>query len=491
MIAIVAISIALTGHAGAHPKTDTAEPHTVPAAESWRSKRPTAGAFVAAVPPEFQVASLPSGLQIYVVSQPTLPIIQVSWVTRGGATLDPPERAGLSSMVAAMLEDGTETLDELQFSDHLADLGAHFSAAAGRNYARISIAGLKRESDAMLAVLRDVLTRPRFAPEAFERRKKKRLSSLADAKRSISGLASLHFPGLVYGPEHPYARPVHGTEASVRRIEADALRGHHSALFHPSRSALILAGDISLAEGKEWAARFLDHNGGAAPAAAAIPLVEASPRRHIVVIDRPGSPQTYMLLGRPSIALGHPEEQALKLANGVFGGDFSARINMVLREEKGYTYGAYSQAILRDGVGAITIYAKIRTDDTVKAVTTTLAELRRMTTAPPSDEEVRLVREGLIRGLTSRFQSISSLGGSAEALFLERRPLDHYRTLATRVRGVSEDAIATAARAYFAPDLMRILLVGDRARITEQLTAENIPFQVRTADPEADTSSAG
>ncbi|NMO22782.1 M16 family metallopeptidase, partial [Pyxidicoccus fallax] len=198
-------------------------------------------------------------------------------------------------------------------------------------------------------------------------------------------------------------------------------------------------------------------------------------RRELVrVIPKPELPQTIVFVGRPGLAAGHPDEHALDLATTVFGGFFGARLNMNLREAKGYSYGAYAFLDTRLGVGPLMSYTAVRQDVTGPAIKEVVGELSGLQSRPITEKELESAREGLIRGLPGAFETVEGLGGSAASLFFQRRPLDEFQRTVEGLRNATPAEVQRVAEAYLNPASMQFVLVGDPATIQEQVGALNL-----------------
>jgi predicted Zn-dependent peptidase len=462
-----------------------APPVEVPASAAWRNERPPVPDPEPPVLPAFERGRLDNGLSVYVTRVPGVPLVSFELVTLGGSALDPEGQAGLTSLTYALLEEGTTELDALAFSDRVADLGARFGASAGRDSGSLSIGGLSRHADALLELLAQVARSPRLSAEDFERARAETLASLERSLGSPQGLAFMVFPRLVYGPKHPFGHPPTGTPGSVSSLTVEQVRAQHATLFQPQRSALVATGDIDLETAMALAGAAFGDWKASGGDVASVPAVEATPREAIHVVDRPDTPQTMVLFGRPIFEKGHPDEIPLTLGNEAWGGSFTSRLNMNLREEKGYTYGARSQVALRRGVGVFLAYAAVQTQYTGASVAEIFEELRDLASEPLSAEEVELAREGIVRSLTGQFQSTSAAASAAAGLFVNDLELDYFQTLGPRYAEADLDAIRAATQRYLDPEVMQVLLVGDLSEIRTQLEAEELgPIEV--VDPLAE-----
>lgn len=443
-----------------------------PSVTSWRAKRPDVPAPPTPVLPTFKKAVLDNGLTLLVTEVHALPVVSFNLVTRGGATYDPAGKAGLTSLTYDMLEEGAGALGALAFSDAVADLGADFGAGGGRQSGGVYISGLVRQAGPMLGLLADALQRPKLEAQAFERRKQQTIATLLRRRGSPQGLAFERIPEMIYGAGHPFGHPATGTVESVSGLTLDDVKAQYARAFSPKHSALIVAGDITLAQAKALAETHLGAwTAAKAEAPPAVPGLEAKPRAKVTLVDKPGAAQTMMIIGRPMFAQGHPDEDTVTLANLVFGGSFGARLNMNLREAKGYTYGAHSQASFRTGVGVFVAYSALRADVTGAGLAETFGELVRLKSAPPTAEELSDARSGVIRSMPGKFETSSAIAQATAGLFVYDLPLDHYAKQAARYEAVQLPAVQAKSLEYFVPELMQILLVGDAKLVRPQLDA--------------------
>ena len=199
------------------------------------------------------------------------------------------------------------------------------------------------------------------------------------------------------------------------------------------------------------------------------PVPAPSTRQQVLLVPKPGLDQTVVVLGRPGLAAGNPDEFSLELATTVFGGFFGSRLNMNLREDKGYSYGAGSSADARLGVGPLTCSSAVRADVTGPALTEFFRELKGLRERPITDKELEAAREGLIRGFPGNFETVEGLGASASQLFFLRRPMDEFNRTVEGLRQATPAEVQRVAEAYLAPDAMQVVLVGDPELIQKQV----------------------
>jgi predicted Zn-dependent peptidase len=446
------------------PAADVPE---VPASEAWRKEMPKSGQPRTPVFPKFETAKLENGLTVMVATVDTLPLVSFTLVTQGGSALDPKSKDGLTALTYAMLEEGAGELDALAFSDRVADLGAYFNATSDRDRGDVSIGGLSENADAMLGLLSDAVRRPKLAAKDFDRLKRQTVASLLQQRSSPQGLAFEVFPALIYGEDHPFGHPPSGTPQTVASIELADVKAQHERVIGPNTSALIASGAITLEEAVALAKKRFGDWTHRVPDVKPVPEVQPEKRAKVVVIDKPNTPQTIAIVGRPLFGRGHPDEVPLRLINEVYGGSFSSRLNMNLREEKGYTYGASSQVAFRRGIGVFLAYAAVRTDVTGPALEEFFSELEGLRTERAAGEELERARSGIIRSLPGQFETTGAIAGAAASLFVYDLPLDYYETLSAKYAQVGAEAAQKAGDQYLGAAEMKVLLVGDARQIVE------------------------
>jgi zinc protease len=445
--------------------TAVAADFEVPKEETWRGARPKPGELKEPKLPTFQKAVLDNGLTLLVAESSALPLVSFALVIKGGSAIDPADKAGLTAITYAMLDEGAGDYDVLAFADQLADLGASFGTSGDRDTGAASISGLSRNADAMVRLLTLAVTRPRLGQEDFERVKAQTLAAMERRRSSPQGLAFDELPGLIYGDKHPLGHPPTGTPASVASITLEDVKKHHASSFGPKSSALIVSGALTLAEAQSLANKHLGDWTSDAKVPPPIPKKDPEKRTTVVILDKAPAPQTTAIVGRPIFGKGHKDEAALTLANVVYGGAFTSRLNLNLREAKGYTYGAGSQAIFRQGVGAFVAVSALRLDVTAPGLHETMVELEGMKKKPPTKEEVEDAKSNMIRSLTGDFETTSASAGAAAAIFVNDLALDYFQKLPDQYGAVTVDQVRKAARTYLDPTVMKILLVGDATTI--------------------------
>ncbi|WP_426756116.1 insulinase family protein [Myxococcus sp. Y35] len=469
-------------------KATPAEP--APDAESFRARPPEPGKAPDLVLPTFQRAKLDNGLTVLVSTRRELPLVFAGVAFASGSAQDPQGKEGLAALTYRMLLEGAGKRDTVALDNAFADLGVSPSMDVQVDGAQVGVRVLTRNLDTALSLLSDVALRPTFNPQSFDRRKKQQLADLVRMMGQPIVLAQLAYLEAVFGLNHPYGHMADGLPASVETLTLADVKRFYQQHAGPGAAAVILTGDISLDEGVALAKKHFGGWKGKATPPAPPPAAKASPRQQVYVVPKPGLDQTVLLVGRPGIAAGNPDEYALDLATTVFGGFFGSRLNMNLRENKGYSYGAGVRLAPRLGVGPLTAYSSVRQDVTGPALTEVMNELSGLKTRPITPEELNAAREGLIRAFPGAFETVEGLGASAAALFITRRPLDEFNRTVEGLRDATDADVQRKAEEYLDPAMMQIILAGDPATIQEQVTPLGLGKLVPVEPDEAPTPRA-
>ncbi len=470
-------------------KAPPAEP--APDAEAFRARPPEPGKAPDLVLPTFQSAKLDNGLTVLVSTRRELPLVFAGVAFAAGSAQDPKGKEGLAELTYRMLLEGAGKRDTVALDNAFADLGVSPAVDVQADGAQVGVRVLTRNLDAAMGLLSDVVLRPAFSPKAFERRKKQQLADLARAMGQPGVLAQLAYLEAVFGLEHPYGHMPDGTPASVQALTLADVMDFYRKHTGPRAEAVILTGDITLEEGVALAKKHFSWSKNKATPPAPPPATPAPPRQQVYVVPKPGLDQTLLLVGRAGIAAGNPDEYALELATTVFGGFFGSRLNMNLRENKGYSYGAGASLSPRLGVGPLTAYSSVRQDVTGPALSEVMGELTGLKSRPITTEELEAAREGLIRAFPGAFETVEGLGASAAALFITRRPLDEFNRTVEGLRNATAEEVQRAADQYLNPAAMQIVLVGDPATIQEQVTPLDLGKLVPVEPDEAPASRPG
>jgi zinc protease len=432
-----------------------------------RSKQPPLGEDRPFVAPAVKTAKLENGLEVLVLERTDLPKLNVTLVTRAGAVGDPAGKAGVAQLTTTVIDMGTKTRNALQVEEALADLGTALTGGAGRESARVGLDVLKRNLAPALAIVADVVQNATFPEQEVAREKKRLLDTIAQQDRDANALAARVRPILAFGPEHPYGRPVQGLRGTVEKITRDDLIAFHQARWKPASSALIFAGDVTLAEATALARQHFGSWTGGAAAPINIPPPTPSPANRVYLVDRPDAAQTVVAQWLSAPERKSADYDALTLADAVWGGGgFGTRLNLNLREDKGYSYGVFSDLALMSHAGLWSASGGVQTNKTKEALVEFDRELKAMAGAKPiSEAEFASARERRMRGYAQQFESLGRLSQQVADNWILGLPPTELQREYDATTTASLDQALGAAKKYVKPDAATLLLVGDRSKI--------------------------
>ncbi len=444
-----------------------------------RSLKPTPGVTPKFTAPTVVRRKLSNGLEVLIVERHTLPILGVSLVIKGGEALTPPGKEGLASLAAGLMTEGTTSRDALTLAGASAELGASIDAGADLESMSLAMTTLSSTAPKALELFADVLLHPSFPEKDLERLRVQQLGALLRQADSAETIAGIVFPKLLYGESHPYGRPRSGTPKSIKGLTRDDAVALHKRLFVPNNAALIVTGDTTpdaIIPMLEAALKGWEPGGNVL---FDVPQPPKSKPLTVYLVDKPGAPQSIIRVGQVGVPRSSPDYNALQVLNSIFGGSFGSRINLNLREKKGYTYGARSGFAFRQGPGPFQAGAPVRTDVTKESVIELVRELTEIAGSNgATEEEVRSQKDRLIKDFPSRFETIAgglqSVSSALAELVLYNLPDDYFANYQAKIEAVTKADVDRVAKAYLDPRDMAILIVGDRAKVEPAL--KSLPY---------------
>ncbi len=436
--------------------------------QEFRKTPPKAGPPVTVHLPVPQTFTLANGLKVYVVAEPSLPVLSASLLARAGSENNPPDKAGLATLAARTQGEATTTRTLTQLAEAQAEIGTTISTGASMDATTASMTVLTKYVHPAMDLFSDVVEHPAFKAEDLDRLRKQRLVSIQQETDAVTAMASRVGPKLLYG-DQPYGRSGNGTLDSVKAITRDDVTAFYATHVGPTDSALVLVGDVTVPEAKKLAEEYFGKWTGTVSAPVTIPAPPVVPATHVVIVDKPGAPQTALEVFGLGLAAGSPDLPAVDVADYVLGGSFGSRINMNLREVHGYTYGAFSYFNEYRGGGPFIAGSQVRTDVTGPAAKEMLSELKRFPVDPPAGEELEKAKNASVQSLPGEFETDRAIAGSLGGIFLYNFPLDYYAKLPERFRAVTADDVKRVTEEYIHPGNLIIVAAGDRAKIEPQL----------------------
>jgi zinc protease len=434
------------------------------AAQAWRATAPKPGPSRPLDLPKPTVFTLSNGLTVYLVERHELPIVSAELATLAGSGTNPADHPGLAGMTAAMLTEGTDKRSADEIAVAAAMLGADLNSDSNQDTANLSISLLSRNLTPGLELLADSAEHPTFPTADLERIRAQRLTSLLQQEDDPVQLALRAGALNLFGTSNPYGYDALGTAASLKSMTRDEVAAFQGTHYGPKDTLLELTGDVTAEQARQVAEAAFG-NWRSAAAAGQTPAGPPTPARKILIVDKPGSPQTALLAFGVGMDRRAPDYPATTVMNTMLGGLFSSRINMNLREEHGYTYGAFSFYWYYRGVGPFIAGAQVRGDVTAPAAEQLFKELDGIHTKPLTDAELRMAKDSIIRRLPGRFESADGVNGQLESLWIFGLPLDYYAKLPRQIEDVTSAEAQQAAAQHVKPDNLLLIAVGDKSKI--------------------------
>lgn len=416
--------------------------------------------------PPFQEVVLPNGVRMVLVENHRQPVVSFSLSFPAGNAYEPVGREGLADLVAGLLTKGAGTRDADQVAAAIEGVGGSLAAGAGPDFMTLRADALAPHADLAMQLLADAAIRPTFPASEVELLRTQTLSGLTLEMSQPAALASRFFAGSLYG-NHPYGR--RPTPASVRAITRADLLAFRAARMRPRSALLVIAGDLTLPRARALAARYLGAWTGAAAATVAMAAPPARTRSEILLVHRPGSVQSNIVLGNTTFRPGDPRYYASVVANRVLGGSADARLFMILREQKSWTYGANSQLQRPRGIGTFTASTEVRTEVTDSALAELLVQVRRMGTEPVSATELESAKSSLVGVFPLTIETAEQVAAAVTNAKLLGLPRDYLATYRTRLAAVTPAQVSAAARDVMRANELLVVVVGDATKVYEGL----------------------
>jgi predicted Zn-dependent peptidase len=435
---------------------------------------PVVETFPALAFPDLQRHTLKNGMPVVIASRPGVPVARLSVLFDAGYAADEGRKSGTASFTMGLLDEGTQRLGALAIASRAESLGADLSAGSSLDTSYGDISALAENLDASIGLLADVLRNPAFPADEIERVRKEWLASIAREKTSPDALASRLLPPLIYGGGHPYAIPFtgSGTEASIAALTRGDLVTFHRDWIRPDNATLIVVGDTTPAK----VLPMLDKHFGdwQAPASAklskTLPAAAAATAPRVFLVDKPGAIQSNILVGLATPSTAAPNKLEMDTMNAVLAGTFTSRINMNLREDKHWTYGARASLADARGQRPWLLAAPVQTDKTVESIREIQREVTEYTGARPATaEEVAKIRNRDVRALSGRYETNAAVAGAIAEMVTFGRPDDYVRTLKDRIEAQRDDGVRAAAREALDPSRFTWVVIGDLAKIEQPI----------------------
>jgi predicted Zn-dependent peptidase len=449
-----------------------------------RSRPPEIGSAPALHLPAIEKSQLANGLPVWVVELHEVPVVQVNLLVMRGSANDPIGKFGLANFTTSMLENGAGSRSALEIADAVDFLGAELNTSSSTDAMGVRLhVPVARLADA-LPIMADVALRPTFPAEEIDRLRQERLTSLLQARDDPGTIASLAFARVLYGRDHRMGALQMGTADTIQGFTADDLRAFHAAAFQPADSALLVVGDVTPAEVTPLLERSFGAWRGQAPPAALTKLPEvAQPKaRGVYLVDKAGAAQSEIRIGWIGVPRSTPDYFPVQVMNTLLGASYQSRLNMNLREEHGYTYGAFSSFDMRSVAGPFTAQAGVQTDKTTEALREFFNELGGIREPAPPDD-IAQAKNYIALRYPATFESTRQISQQLETMLVYHLPDDYFSTYVQQIQAVTAADVQRVAQKYIQPDKFAVVVVGDRSAIEPGIRSLNLgPIQVLTPD---------
>ncbi|MHC1706367.1 MAG: M16 family metallopeptidase [Bacteroidales bacterium] len=437
-----------------------------------RSKLPETGKMPDPRFPEIQKAKLSNGLEILLAEWHSVPAVEFILLTDAGYSSDQMTAPGTASLAMNMMDEGAGNRTGLEISETLIDLGADLGTGSNMDQSIVFLSALKQNLDASLEIFADVILRPTFPQTDFDRLQKLQLTRIQREKVSPFQIAWRSLPGIIFGKDHAYGTPWTGSgmEETVKKLTREDMVKFHSKWIKPNHSKLVIVGDITLKEIMPRLEKyFKDWKPGEIPKKN-ISIVERSKKQAVYIYDKPGSPQSEVFAASLATNPGDPDHLSIETMNFILGGDFVSRINMNIREDKNWSYGASSFLNGLTNQEPFIVYAPVQSDKTKE----TMMEIRKeiegiLGSKPATADELKNAISSQTLGIPGQYETMGSIQFALQQMVRYNYPVDYYQKYASKLKAENLKNINAAAKKILHPESFQWLIIGDKALIEPKI----------------------
>ncbi|MES2489103.1 MAG: pitrilysin family protein [Pseudomonadota bacterium] len=444
-----------------------------------RSKMPVPGTAPALKLPSLTRDTLSNGLKVVLAERHDVPVVQMNLIVDAGYAADSLAKPGTAKLALGMIDEGTKSLDSLQIAKRSQELGVSIGSGSTLDTSYITLNALKSKLPESLDLFTDLLLNPTFPDSELARIKPQMQAAIQQERSQPYGIASRIYPKLIYGEGHAYANPLsgNGTEASIASMTRDELQTFYKRWVRPDNATLLIVGDTTMAQIKP----LLEQRWSSWKAP-----VEAKPQKNLAtatlpskprvfLINRTGSEQSLILAAAVAPPRNDPDHLAMVTVNTALGGNFVSRLNMNLREDKHWAYGAFTTLTNAKGQRPFFAYAPVQTDKTAESMQETLKELRNLlSTRPLTDDEIKFAKDSIVLSLPGENETAGEVAGSYNNILVYGLPDSYYNDLVGKVNELTPAALASAANKLIHPDALTWIVVGDLSKIEAPVRQLNL-----------------
>ena len=419
--------------------------------------------------PRFTDEKLPSGIRLVTAPVEKLPVVTVLVVVDAGSANDPPGKEGVAALTAATLLEGTSRLSGSELAETFERLGTSVDSGADWDSAFAKITMLSERLDDAVSLLGQVLSEPSFPDREVERLKAERLAEILQLETEPRGLADEKFSEFLYAAESRYSKPDEGSAESVSALSRDDVEQFYRARYRTESTTVIIAGDVSLPNARALVEKAFRGWASGATLDQQLTATARTSLKSVHIIDKQNAPQSELRVGHVGLPRKNPDFFPTLVMNAVLGGLFGSRINLNLREARGYTYGASSYYDWRRGPGPFVVSTAVQSEVTAPALREIFLELERMRRDLISEDELSLARDYLDGVFPIRYETTAAIASALASLVIYGLTADYYDTYRNQVRSVSVEDVLEAARAHLHPSELQTVVVGDAKVIRDSL----------------------
>jgi zinc protease len=439
-----------------------------------RTQRPVGKATPTVKLPEIEKTTLKNGLNVWLVERHALPVVAFNLVIQAGSDHDPATQPGLASMVADLLDEGTQKRDALKISAELESIGTSLNVNSSWDGSFVTFNCLTKHLPKALDVFADVVIHPTFPEKEFGRVQKTRLTALMQQKDQATTIANNVFSFILYGSNHPYGSNPAGSEQSISAMSPADLHKFYETYYRPNNATLIIVGDATLKDVTPMLeSAMVDWNRADVPPFT-VPAVTLVEKMKVYLVDKPGAAQSEIRIGYPAVPRSTPDYFPLTVMNRMLGGQFTSRINLNLREKHGFTYGARSGFAFQKGAGPFTASAGVQTVKSDSSVREFLHEINLMRDKGMTGQELDFVKKGLVGNFALSFETSMQIAGALQNIILYGLPENYFNNYLQNIDRVSLQDVERVSKQYLETSKMIVLVVGDLAQIKESIAKLNL-----------------
>jgi zinc protease len=435
--------------------------------------------------PPIEKTKLSNGMNLWMVEQRELPMVSMNMVFGTGSSNEPDGKTGVASITSQLLDDGTATRSAGDIANQLQSIGANMGSFSGWDSTNVTMQTLTKNLDKAIDIYADIVQNPAFPAKEVESLRGRLLVGLRQQKSNPNAISDVVYNKVLYG-NHPYGRS--NTEASIKAITRDDLVGYYGSTYRPNNATLIVVGSFDKAAIKSQLEKAFGGWKGGEISAKDLGTAKSLEKAGIYLVDRPNSAQSVVSVGQVGVDRLNPDYYSLLVMNTILGGGFTSRINMNLREDKGYTYGARSGFVFRRGAGPFSAGGDIQTAVTKEAIEEFMKELNDIRGGRPvTQKELDYNKQSLIRRYPSGFETVGAISNQLANLVTYGLPDSYFNDYISKVNAVTIEDVDRVAKKYLDPSKMAIVIVGDRKVIEPGL--KELGYPVTLLDTEGNPAT--